>query len=72
MEKITHTEVKIGSYYWASLGRLSLPQTIAVGKPQVAVKERVKVVGIEDDKIVVQSTNSMRPIITVKVDCVEQ
>ena len=71
MRKIEFEAVKIGCFYYASLGR----KTIITGdpkQPQNFVSERVKVIGKANGKITVESINNMRPKITVEVDSVTQ
>ena len=71
MKKIEFESVKIGCFYYASLGR----KTLITGdpkQPQNLVSERVKVIGKDNGKITVESVNNMRPKITIEVDSVTQ
>jgi len=71
MRKIEFDAVKIGCFYYASLGRKNLI-TGDPNQPTKPISERVKVIGKADGKIMVESINNMRPIITVEVDSVTQ
>jgi len=62
------TNVKIGGYYFANLGRKAI-KTTAAYEPNVC-RERVQVIGIEGDDIVVKSISDMRPEIICKVKTV--
>jgi hypothetical protein len=70
MQRVDFSKVKIGGFYYASLGRMNIITT--AHQPKVPVAERVRVLAKAGGKITMESISDMRPVITLDVDYVTQ
>jgi hypothetical protein len=70
VQRVDFDKVKIGGFYYASLGRMNIITT--AHQPKVPVAERVRVLAKAGGRITVESISDMRPVITLDVVYVTQ